>query len=161
MITCRGPLRLLAAAAVLAVAACGTSPPPTAAPAYELHARAIPGAGLVLTDGQGFTLYAYMPDHHGTSQCSGLCARDWPPLTLPANAPHALAARGVRAALLGSIRRAGGARQVTYNGWPLYLWQGDTAPGQATGQADDMGLWYVLSPSGTVDTRPVGGSAQG
>ena len=35
--------------------------------------------------------------------------------------------------------------------WPLYLWEGDTAAGQATGQADDMGLWYVLSVNGTVD----------
>jgi predicted lipoprotein with Yx(FWY)xxD motif len=153
-------LRCLQAAAVaLASVACGAAPPARAGPVYELRARTIPGAGRVLTDGRGFTLYVYTPDHRGRSRCSGLCARQWPPLTLPAGTSHALAARGVRATLLGTTRRADGARQVTYNGWPLYLWQDDRAPGQATGQADDMGLWYMLSPNGTVDTQPVPGSA--
>ena len=87
-------------------------------------------------------------------------ARDWPPLLLPAGVRHAAAGPGVKAALLGTVSRAGGARQVTYNGWPLYLWQGDQEPGQATGQADDMGLWYVLSASGAVDT-PAGFGAVG
>jgi hypothetical protein len=41
--------------------------------------------------------------------------------------------------------------QVTYNKWPLYLWQGDGAAGQAIGQADDMGLCYVLSVTGAID----------
>jgi predicted lipoprotein with Yx(FWY)xxD motif len=62
-----------------------------------------------------------------------------------------VAATGIRASLLGTVRRDNGVLQVTYNGWPLYLWQGDGAPGQATGQADDMGLWYVLSVTGAVD----------
>jgi predicted lipoprotein with Yx(FWY)xxD motif len=58
---------------------------------------------------------------------------------------------GVRASLLGTVRRADGELQETYGGWPVYLWIGDTGPGQATGQADDMGLWYVLSVTGAVD----------
>ena len=65
---------------------------------------------------------------------------------------------GSEGALLGTVAR-GGTRQVTYNGWPLYLWQGDYEPGQATGQADDMGLWYVLSVTGAVDRRQISGQA--
>jgi len=53
--------------------------------------------------------------------------------------------------MLGTVRRANGQLQVTYGGWPLYLWFGDDSPGQATGQADDMGLWYTLSVTGAVD----------
>lgn len=45
--------------------------------------------------------------------------------------------------------------QVTYNRWPLYLWQADLAPGQATGQAEDMGAWYTMSVSGSVDRLPL------
>ena len=52
--------------------------------------------------------------------------------------------------LLGLATRPGGSRQVTYHGWPLYLWPNDTQPGQATGQGINNlgGLWYVVSPSG-------------
>jgi predicted lipoprotein with Yx(FWY)xxD motif len=115
----------------------------------------------VLADGPGFTLYAFMPDHQGRSQCSGVCAQAWPPLILPAGIPRPAARDGAEAALLGTVRRPGGARQVTYDGWPLYLWEGDHEPGQATGQADDMGLWYVLSADGSVDTTPVTGQSGG
>ncbi len=39
---------------------------------------------------------------------------------------------------------------VTYHGWPLYTYENDAQPGQATGQAidNDGGQWYVLRPSG-------------
>jgi hypothetical protein len=38
------------------------------------------------------------------------------------------------------------------NGWPLYTYVADTAPGADTGQALNLngGLWYVLAPSGLV-----------
>lgn len=141
------------------VVSCGTaaSPASSSQPVYVVRTSTVPGPGRVLADGRGFTLYIYVPDHRGRSQCGGVCARNWPPLLLPAGVRHAVAGPGVKAALLGTVSRAGGARQVTYNGWPLYLWQGDQDPGQATGQADDMGLWYLLSASGAVDTRPVSG----
>jgi predicted lipoprotein with Yx(FWY)xxD motif len=148
---------LLACVACVCVTACGAGGAAGSLPGYELRVSRLPGAGLVLTDGHGFSLYIYTPDHRGRSQCSAVCARDWPPLTLPAGVRHAVAGRGVRASLLGTVRRPGGARQVTYNGWPLYLWQGDHEPGQATGQADDMGLWYLLSPSGSINENPVSG----
>lgn len=48
---------------------------------------------------------------------------------------------------LGTVRRADGQLQETYSSWPLYLWIGDTAPGQA----DDMGLWYTAPITGAVD----------
>ncbi len=154
-------LAALACAVCACLAACGTGKAVAAAPSWEVTATVLPGAGTVLADGRGFTLYAYMPDHRGRSQCSGLCARDWPPLVLPAGARRAVAGKGVKTSLLGTVPRPGGARQVTYNGWPLYLWQGDHEPGQATGQADDMGLWYLLSAGGTVDRLPVRGQAAG
>jgi predicted lipoprotein with Yx(FWY)xxD motif len=137
-------------AAVIGVAGCG-SVPSASAPAYQVQARTIDGLGTVITDGKGFTLYMYAPDHQGPSRCTGFCAQQWPPLLLPSGVDKPVASPGVVATLLGTVRRPNGQLQVTYNGWPLYLWIGDSAPGQATGQADDMGLWYVLSVTGAVD----------
>lgn len=143
---------LLVAAAVMGavVAACGGAPANTR-PAYEVLARTIPGLGEIVTDGKGLTLYMYAPDRQGPSRCYGFCAQQWPPVVLPRGMTHPKAGPGVRAALLGTVRRANGQLQETYGGWPLYLWIGDTGPGQATGQADDMGLWYALSVTGVVD----------
>jgi predicted lipoprotein with Yx(FWY)xxD motif len=61
-----------------------------------------------------------------------------------------LAGAGVNASLLGTKVRTRGIKQITYNGWPLCLWHGDSQPGQASGQGlnDSGGLWYVLDPDG-------------
>jgi Secreted repeat of unknown function len=63
------------------------------------------------------------------------------------------AGTGVDASLLGTKVRSGDPDdlvQITYNGWPLYLWHGDSQPGEASGQGlnDTGGLWYVLDPNG-------------
>ena len=146
--------RCAAALAVLAVAAavtgCGGAAS-ASAPAYEVQAGNVPGLGAIVVDGKGFTLYMYAPDHQGASRCTGFCAQQWPPLVLPKGVDQPLAGPGVKATLLGVVRRANGQLQETYHGWPLYLWQGDFAPGQATGQADAMGLWYAVSVTGAVD----------
>jgi predicted lipoprotein with Yx(FWY)xxD motif len=139
---------VLAVAIGAAGCASGSS---ASAPAYHVEARTIDGLGKIITDGQGFTLYMYVPDHQGPSRCFGFCAQQWPPLLLPSGADKPTAGPGVVPRLLGTVRRPDGRLQVTYDGWPLYLWIGDSAPGQATGQADDMGLWYVLSVTGAVD----------
>ena len=69
---------------------------------------------------------------------------------LPPGRTSPVAGPGIHAALLGTTRRTDGSLQLTYNGWPLYLWPPDRAPGKATGQAltNAGGLWYVLSPAG-------------
>jgi predicted lipoprotein with Yx(FWY)xxD motif len=43
---------------------------------------------------------------------------------------------------------------MTYAGWPLYHYIGDSAPGTASGQALNAngGLWYVIAPSGHLIT---------
>jgi predicted lipoprotein with Yx(FWY)xxD motif len=122
-----------------------------------VRAIRVPGLGRIIADGAGYALYAYMPDDGGPSKCFGKCARQWPPLELPAGTKRLKAGRGVDAALLGTDRRPGGARQVTYDGWPLYTYV-DDARGQVNGQADDMGAWYVLSTNGAVDRTPVAGA---
>jgi predicted lipoprotein with Yx(FWY)xxD motif len=137
-------------AAVTGIVACGNGATDSD-PAYQAQARNIAGLGEIITDGKGFTLYLYTPNRQGTSRCAGFCARQWPPLLLPSGVDKPAAGPRVKATLLGTVRRADGRIQETYNGWPLYLWIGDSAPGQATGQADDMGLWYAVSVTGAAD----------
>ena len=101
--------------------------------------------GEVLVGPDQRTLYMFDPDMQGESTCYDQCATNWPPLTLDEGEPAAGA--GVDAALLGTTERTDGTTQVTYDGWPLYYWAQDAAPGDATGQAVN-GVWWVLDASG-------------
>jgi predicted lipoprotein with Yx(FWY)xxD motif len=116
--------------------------------------RKIRGLGRVLVDRKGRTLYMFVPDRRKRVTCVSTCAAVWPPLFLPKGGR--VVARGrAKATLLRSDRDPAGGRVVTYNGWPLYTYVGDTKPGTATGQALNLngGLWYVLSPVGKVIHR--------
>lgn len=103
-------------------------------------------SGSILVDGQGRSLYLFTNDtqNSGASSCTGDCLTNWPPL-LSTEAPTAGA--GLDAAKLGTITRDDGTIQVTYNGWPLYLYSSDTAPGDVTGQGVG-GVWFLVSPDG-------------
>jgi predicted lipoprotein with Yx(FWY)xxD motif len=127
----------------------------TAPPFYEVQTGRVKGLGSILVDGQGMTLYLFVPDKRsGRSTCYERCAEGWPPLLLPTGETKVIAGRGVKASLLGTTHRKDGTTQITYNRWPLYLWVGDSEPGQATGQGLNNlgGLWYVLSANGKAVT---------
>lgn len=49
---------------------------------------------------------------------------------------------------VGTITGVDGAPQLTLDGWPLYYFAGDAAPGDTNGQ-DVGGVWWVMSPEGT------------
>jgi predicted lipoprotein with Yx(FWY)xxD motif len=106
----------------------------------------IPGTALVDEDGKA--LYLWEADKNGTSTCNGPCAAAWPPVTT-SGPPQA--GSGVDKSLLGTVKRADGTEQVTYNGHPLYYYVGDTGPGTAKGQGSkDFGAsWYVLNAKGS------------
>lgn len=55
-------------------------------------------------------------------------------------------------ALLGVVKRDGGALQVTYNGWPLYYYVDDRSPLQISCQNAFVfgGRWLVVAPDGTL-----------
>jgi len=103
--------------------------------------------GRIVVDGRARTLYLFEKDRRGHSACSGTCATYWPPLITHGKP---IAGPGVKSALLGTIRRANGTRQVTYAGHPLYLYVLDTKAGQTNGEgSQDFGAgWDALSPGG-------------
>jgi predicted lipoprotein with Yx(FWY)xxD motif len=67
---------------------------------------------------------------------------------------------GVHASQLGVTARRDGTAQLTYNGWLLYRYAGDQAPGDLAGQGLH-GAWFVVSPAGrllrTATDSPGGG----
>ena len=101
--------------------------------------------GQILTAADGMTVYLFTPDAQSTPTCIDACAEAWPPLTVD-DASQVTAGDGVDASLLGTIEHPTGI-QVTYNSWPLYLFTGDTAPGDTNGQGQGD-AWYVLDPTG-------------
>lgn len=103
--------------------------------------------GRILFDGRGRALYGFTRDRRGgPSRCYGACAEAWPVLF----AKGALrAGKGVKQSLIGTVRRTDGRRQVTYNGWPLYLYAHE-GPGEVRCQNVEGfgGLWLVVRPGG-------------
>ncbi len=100
------------------------------------------GLGPVLAGPNGLTLYTRKGDTATSSTCTGGCAAAWPPLTVAAGG-KATAGPGVHGTL-GTLTRADGTTQVTYNGLPLYGWQSDTKPGDTTGQG--VGGFSIAKP---------------
>ncbi len=159
---------VLAAAAVVGLAACGssssstpsgstTSNPPAAAPTSTSSASCDMAAGIktataggrvVLIDAQGFTLYWYAPDTATSSTCTGSCATAWPPLLGTPSFASGVSLTGK----LGTIKRADGSIQATYDGHPLYLFKADTSAGMATGN-NVSGIWWIMTGSGARRSR--------
>ena len=142
-------LTLIAAALTPAMLTAGPamSSPTTSSGQTAKLALSRSNFGSILVDNRGRTLYLFEKDKRGKSSCDGACATYWPPL-LTRGTPAA--ERGVKQSLLGVTRRASGVRQVTYAGHPLYHYEGDTMPGQTTGQGSDSfgSPWWVVSPAG-------------
>jgi len=88
--------------------------------------------GTFLTGPNGKTLYIHAGDSMNTSTCTGQCLSAWPALTVAAG-QQPTAGSGVTGQL-GTFSRSDSGVQVTYNGLPLYYWQGDTKAGDTTGQ---------------------------
>ena len=117
--------------------------------------------GTVLTDAKGLTLYWFAKDTSANSACIGACAAAWPPVTGMPQAASGVMLTGK----LGEIKRPDGTMQATYNGHPLYTFEGDTAPGQTKGNGlTGFGAeWSVISitskASAAVATTPSAASS--
>jgi predicted lipoprotein with Yx(FWY)xxD motif len=111
-------------------------------------------AGAFLTDGSGRAVYLWTKDAMNSSACSGACAGAWPPVTATG---AVTASGGVNKADLSTITRSGGAKQVVYDGHPLYYFSGDSGPGQVNGQGSDGfgAKWWLVDTAGTSITAAV------
>ena len=113
-----------------------TNPPSTPQQAQ------VGGATAFVTSSQ-MTLYLFGLDTANHSNCpaSNGCSAVWVPYTAPAGttAPSGFTL----------TTRSDGTLQWTFNGWPLYTYVGDTAPGQNNGNGLNQfgGLWQTARPN--------------
>lgn len=98
--------------------------------------------GSVLVDGKGMTLYLFTKDTPNKSVCEAQCLAAWPALL-----GRPTAGSGVDDSKLATLTRSDGSTQASYNGWPLYYWMNDAAPGDVSGQ-NVNGVWFVLDRDG-------------
>lgn len=111
-----------------------------------VQVRDHPDHGSILVGPDELTLYMFDSDTQdaGESTCYDDCASAWPPLTVagtPLKGPAVTA-------VLTTFERDDGTMQVAANGWPLYYFQSDESPGDATGQGVND-VWWVLNAAGT------------
>lgn len=101
--------------------------------------------GDIVVDGEGRTVYVFDNDTEGTdrSACEGPCADLWPAVLTDSDDPEVEGVTGT----VGTIEAIDGGMQVTLNGWPLYTYADDAAPGDVAGQAFND-VWWVVDPSG-------------
>ena len=101
-----------------------------------VHSRQFNGQVYVMYQDH-MSLYTFDRDQAGISNCRGECASVWKPAVLDA---------GVE---LGEnysiIERADGSMQAAFRGKPLYLYAGDSKPGDINGDGID-GVWRLARP---------------
>ncbi len=128
-------MKLLAPAIALAAVMAFGSAQPSFAQTKTMEVNL--GTATVLTDAKGMTLYIFVRDEPGKSNCTGGCAGAWPPL---------MADAGVAPAENFSIIvRDDGTKQWTYKDKPLYLWSRDEKPGDTMGEGVGD-VWLVARP---------------
>ncbi|MFZ2074387.1 hypothetical protein [Methanoregula sp.] len=103
--------------------------------------------GNILVDAQGKTLYYFASDipASGASACSGSCSGIWPVFY----SDKITVSPPLMVSDFSSFVRADGSNQTAYRGWPLYYYQGDTKPGDVSGE-DVKKVWFVVRPDETV-----------
>lgn len=100
----------------------------------------------VLVNAQGLTLYHLSGEQNGKWICtSAACVKVWHPLAAPKSGTPSGSVGS-----LGTVKRPGGAMQVTFKGLPLYTFVGDAKPGEAKGQGlKDVGVWTAVTANGS------------
>jgi predicted lipoprotein with Yx(FWY)xxD motif len=126
----------------------GTAPASGGASSVATVSASSTNLGTILVDGSGRSLYLFGKDQPNQSACAGACVAAWP-VDQSSGTPKA--GSGVKASLLGTIKRGDGATQVTYNKHPLYYYSGDSQPGQHNGQGLNAfgAAWHVVAPTGS------------
>ena len=93
--------------------------------------------GEILKSEKGMTLYTYDKDTAGKSTCTGQCAVNWPPYDAAGPVPSSMPSH------IGTLTRADGKTQYTWDDKPLYFYIKDKDSGDAYG--DGVGeVWHVV-----------------
>jgi predicted lipoprotein with Yx(FWY)xxD motif len=133
--------------------------PVSSANTRHIVTRRLGHLGIVLVDGEGYALYAFVPDNGSSSNaCTGACTRTWPPIRLTIEMVID-SSPALEEPLVSTEpdpeRHQVGDRVVKFAGRVLHNYVGDTSPGTANGQGVHSygGHWYMLTPTGKLVTN--------
>ena len=87
----------------------------------------------ILTTQSGMTVYTFDNDSAGRSNCHDQCLSIWP----------AVSPSDISGSNIGNMIRSDGKIQATFNGKPIYLFAGDTRPGDANGD-NAQDVWHAV-----------------
>jgi len=135
-------LVLTAIAAALALVA-------SAAPADQMSAplvRTIANKqlGQVLATAGRQAIYVWNREPRGKIRCTGACAKSWPPVVVKKGVLVPMHVKGIMGEF-GTIRHAGGVRQLTFNRRALYTY-GNEKPGQVL--CNNVNGWFAVKVHG-------------
>jgi predicted lipoprotein with Yx(FWY)xxD motif len=146
-------LTLICASALAACGAASTSTSPgggSGGSTGHIVSTGTTSLGTVLTDEHGLTIYYFLPEKGGTTAaCNATCLSAWPPVVSSGSPTSSSGVTGTLGVV--SITYNGSpVNEVTYNGWPLHTYSGDSASGQTNGQ--NIGnTWFAAEPATTAD----------
>ena len=102
--------------------------------------------GSMLFDSNKQAIYVFENDRKGRTVCYGACAEAWPPVLTDGEPKPG---KGVRASLLGTIKRRDGTLQVTYAAKPLYFYAHEGRDEVRCHNVNlNGGYWWVVGPDG-------------
>ena len=100
-------------------------------------------AGVLTTAGKQ-AIYVWNKEPRGTVRCTGACAKAWPPVIVKAGVVVPMHVKGIMGEF-GTVRRAGGARQLTFNSRALYTYAHEN-PGQVL--CNNVNSWFAVKVHG-------------
>jgi predicted lipoprotein with Yx(FWY)xxD motif len=141
------------AAPGLAVAALGAALAPAATSAAGAHLAAkplleaisVPTYGTVLGYSNGRSLYVLTSERGGKITCKGACLKYWPPVLVGSGVKTIAVGPGVKGTI-GFVARSATTKQVTFDGYPVYLFVGDKGAHQTHGEGVVFrgGTWVLV-----------------
>ncbi|MBL3655828.1 hypothetical protein [Fulvivirga sediminis] len=119
------------------------APQPTVRPTIMISQNSEHGS--IITDAQGRALYLFSSDVDGTSTCTGGCLNAWP--VFYTEKVELAQETALSKDDFATITLAGGGKQTTYKGWPLYYFAPNAdgkieSAGEVNGDGIN-GVWYV------------------
>ena len=96
--------------------------------------------GRVLTTAGTRAIYVWNKEPKGKIRCTGACAKAWPPVIVKKGVVVPMHVTGIKGDF-GTIRRANGARQLTFNKRPLYTYAHEKPSQVLCNNVDD---WFAV-----------------
>jgi predicted lipoprotein with Yx(FWY)xxD motif len=91
------------------------------------------------------SLYALTVESGVHIHCRAACLPFWPAFVVKSSVTAVTLGAGVKGKI-GFVKRSATTKQVTFNGFPVYMFSGDSGAGQVNGEAvqADGGTWYLV-----------------